>query len=278
MGDPKRLSVRGMVGLCLWIGIFTATSAQAGPLTTHATLNWNAPFRWVHVDNVGPDHGPVFEGARAGWLGALHQGDSLLADGRPLFWGHRAKDRSTYFTFYPFARFGEMDTRSEAVRATQAAVGQEAVERYDSGDSVLVAPHYTQIWRRLPEDDFVPVGGESWTELTACCGWMETRAPSFSDGAEVDSLWKELRTGLAAERFPLVCRVYQNVYGPRDVICLWMAPDGEALHAAPRIADVMIRRLGAAKAEEFQKRFDAVFPVTSSVSVERRPEMSNLGK
>jgi hypothetical protein len=268
------------IGSVLFGGFCVAVLADAcaGALSTHASLDWSGTFRWVHVDNVAPDRGPVFERARAGWLQALRQGDSLLADGRPLFWAHRAKDRSTYFTFYPFARFSDMDARGAAVRATQAAVGRDALERYDSGDSVLVAPHYSEIWRRSPDDDYVPEGNESLTELTACCGRLEVRDPSFTNGAEVDSLWKVLRTALAEERFPLVCRVFQNVYGPRDVFCLWMAPDSAALMAAPPLAVVMERHLGAAKAMEFMKRMDAVLPVTSSLAVERRQEMSNLGK
>jgi hypothetical protein len=278
MADPGRRWLWLRAGLWCGLGIIGVTCAHAGTLSTHASLDWSAPLRWVHVDNVAPDRGPVFERARRGWLQALQQGDSLLADGRPLFWGHRAKERSTYFTFYPFARFADMDARGAAVRATQAAVGPDALARYDSGDSVLVAPHYTEIWRRSPDDDYVPEGGESWTELTACCGWLEVRDPSFTNGAEVDSLWTVLKSGLAAERFPLVCRVFQNVYGPRDVVCLWMAPDSTAFRAAPPLAEAMARHLGAAKAEEFWKHLDAVFPVTSSLTVERRPEMSNLGR
>lgn len=278
MTDSKRRGLLLAAGLWCGIGILAVTGAHAGALSTHASIDWSAPYRWVHVDNVAPDRGPVFESARAGWLQALRQGDSLLADGRPLFWGHRAKERSTYYTFYPFAHFSDLDARGAAARATQAAVGREALQRYDSGDSVLVAPHYTEIWRRSAEDDYVPEDGASWTERTACCGWLEVRAPSFTNGAELDSLWKELKAGLAAERFPLVCRVFQNVYGPRDCFCLWMAPDESALQAAPPLADVMTRRLGAEKAREFWTRLDAVFPVTSSLPVARRPEMSNLGK
>ena len=208
----------------------------------------------------------------------MRQGDSLLADGRALFWSHREKAHSTYFTFYPFTRFGELDARRDVVRATQATVGKDAMARYDLGDAVLVPPHYTQIWRRSPDDDYVPAGSEAWTVLTAACGWMEFRTPSFESTA-VDSLWKDLRTALAAEHYPLTCRVFQNVYGPSDIIvCMWLAPDSTALRAAPSMKDVVARHLGVVPARKFWKRLDAVFPVTSTLTVERRPELSNLAK
>ena len=270
--------MRVVTAVLIGIAMCAGAAASAGAPSTHASLNWSAPYRWVHVDNIGADRLATFEAARAGWLQALQQGDSLLADGRPLFWGHRAKERSTYFTFYPFARFGDLDARRDAVRATQAVDGKDALARYDSADSVLVPPHYSEIWRRSPDDDYVPAGGETWTERTAACGWMEFRTPSFVEGAAIDSLWNVLRAALVAEHYPLVCRVLQNVYGPSAVVCMWMAPDSATFRAAPRLEDVVARHLGAAPATQFWKRLDAVFPITSTLTVERRPEMSNLGR
>jgi len=255
-----------------------AASPETPRVTTHAALDWTAPYRWVHVDHIAPGRLEVFESARHGWLGALRQGDSLLADGRALFWGHRAATRSTYLSFYPFRRFGEMDARRDAVRASQAVVGEPALARYDSADSVLVPPHYTQIWRRSPDDDYVPAGGESCTELTAYGGWLDTHQPAFTAGADLDSLWTELRTMLAAEHYPLACRVYQDVYGSSAVFCWWMAPDAVTLQAAPPIREVVRRHLGAAAAARFWKRLDALFPVTSTLTLERRADMCNLGR
>lgn len=270
-------TLRILPAIVMSIAMLADVPPDAGAQSTHASLDWSAPYRWVHVDNIGPDPLMVFERARAGWLRALRQGDSLLADGRPLFWSHRAKERSTYFTFYPFTRFGELDARRDAVRATQDNVGKDALARYDSADSMLVPPHYSQIWRRSPDDDYVPAGSESLTERTAACGWMEFRTPSFGDAA-VDSLWKELRTALAPEHYPLTCRVFQNAYGSSDIICMWLAPDSTALRGAPRMKDVVTQHLGAVPARTFWKRLDAVFPVTSTLTVERRLELSNLGK
>jgi hypothetical protein len=238
----------------------TPASAPSPHLSTRASLDWTAPFRWVHVDNIAPDRLDVFENARHGWLQALRQGDSLLADGRPLFWGHRAAERSTYFTFYPFQRFGEMDARRDAVRATQAAIAKGALELYDSGDSVLVPPHYSQIWRRSPDDDYVPAGSESLTELTGFGGLLESREPAFDGGSELDSLWTSLRTSLAAARYPIACRVYQNVYGSSTVFCLWIAPDEATLKQAPSIQELVRRQMGEERAMVLLKRLDVLFP------------------
>jgi hypothetical protein len=173
------------------IALLAAEARDVSAQLTQASLDWNAPYRWVHFDNTGPDPSGVFEKARVEWLQALRQGDSLLADGRALFWSHRSKEHSTYFTFYPFTRFGELDARRDAVRATQAVVGKDALARYDLGDAVLVPPHYSQIWRRSPDNDYVPAGSEALTERTAACGWFEFRTPSFVEDAAVDSLWKK---------------------------------------------------------------------------------------
>lgn len=267
----------GVVSCCTMGGV-AAIPASAHAVTTHATLDWNAPYRWVHVDNIAASRLAVFESARRRWLHELRQGDSLLADGRPLFWAHRSAAHSTLYTFYPFTRFGELDARRDAIRATEAAVAAGALADYDSADSVLVPPHYSQIWRRSADDDYVPEGGSNLTELTAGAGWLEVRAPAFFAGDAIDSAWTELRTILKFEHYPLVCRVYQNVYGSNDAMCLWLAPDAEMLRAAPSLTDVILRHFGALRAPGFWRRLNAVFPVTSTITLERRPELSNLGR
>jgi hypothetical protein len=72
--------------------------------------------------------------------------------------------------------------------------------------------------------------------------------------------------------------VFENLYGSSDVICMWLAPDSTTLRAAPSVADVMARHLGATRAARFMRRLDSLFPVTSSLAVERSTAMSNLGK
>jgi hypothetical protein len=59
---------------------------------------------------------------------------------------------------------------------------------------------------------------------------------------------------------------------------MWLAPDSTVLRAAPLMKDVVTRHLGVAPAKEFWKRLEAVFPVTSKLTAERRLELSNLGR
>lgn len=100
------------------------------------------------------------------------------------------------------------------MRATQSGVGEDAVTRYDSADSVLVAPHYSQIWRHLADEDFVPAGRDTLAEVTAACGWMEDRVPAFGGGGAI------------------------NLY------LLWLAPDAATLAGALPVGEVLARHLG----------------------------------
>jgi hypothetical protein len=272
------LNSRIATGILAISAVLAVAARDAAAQSSHAALDWTAAYRWVHVDNVAAERTPVFEAARHGWLKALKQGDSLLADGRPLFWELRGKDRSTYCTFYPFGRFGELDARREAVRTTQRIVGREALDRYDSADSVLLPPHYSQIWRRDPDFDYLPPDGDTLTEKTAACGWIEFQTPDYYRGGESDSLWKQIAAALTGERYPLTCRSFGNVYGTSDLIRMWLAPDTTTLRAALPVKEVVARHLGAARAREIFRRLDGVLPTSSSLPARRRADMSNLGR
>jgi hypothetical protein len=276
----RRQAVCGRValGVLLVVGALAVGAQKAASQSTHAALDWAAPYRWVHVDNIAAERTQVFEAARHGWLKSLRQGDSLLADGRPLFWEHRGDDHSTFYTFYPFTRFGELDARREAILKTQRVVGREALDRYDSADSVLIPPHYSQIWRRAAGFDYVPPGGDSLTEKTAACGWLEFRTPDFYHGDESDSLWKEISAALTAENYPLACRSFWNVYGTGDLIRIWLAPDSTTSRATRPVKDVVARHLGAARAQEIFNRLDEVLPTSTLLTARRRADMSNLGR
>ena len=143
------------------------TTRTKAPISqTHRDLDWQAPKRWVHVDTVDPKKALLFENARRAWLAVLHQDGQVLGDGRPLFWQARGGPVYTYFTFYPFRRWAEMDTRAEMIDQMEKVVGEEAVKTYDLGDAALVPPHYSQIWRRVPRSDITSSGSASLTEVT----------------------------------------------------------------------------------------------------------------
>ena len=52
-------------------------AAPAGPAADRASLDWEAPNRWVHVGTVTAEGAPLFEGARARWLTALRDHGGL---------------------------------------------------------------------------------------------------------------------------------------------------------------------------------------------------------
>ncbi|MBI5867302.1 MAG: hypothetical protein HZB43_03290 [candidate division Zixibacteria bacterium] len=269
---------RLLLDIFIILAILFVFAQPVAAQSSHAALDWATPYRWVHVDHIAPERTVVFESARHGWLAALKQGDSLLADGRPLFWELRGKDHSTFYTLYPFARFGELDARREAALSTQRIVGKEALDRYDSADSVLIPPHYSQIWRRSPDFDYVPSGVDSLTEKIAPCGWIEFQTPDFFRGDECDSLWKEIAGALTAEHYPLTCRSFWNVYGDGELIRMWLAPDSATLMAAPSVKDVVAHHFGADRMRNIFDRLDKVLPTTVSQSSRRRTDMSNLGR
>jgi hypothetical protein len=275
-GSPARgmRTIACFVAFLVTIFGFHRSSAQS----IHASLNWSATYRWVHVDNIAAGRSDVFEAARRNWLQKLRVGGAALADGRPLFWEHRVKDKSTYYTFYPFDRYEELDVRREAILATQRVVGKGAVDLYDSADSVLVPPHYSQIWRRVPSLDYIPTGVDSLTERTSTCGWIEFQHPAFGAGNEIDSLWKEIVTALSAEHYPIECRSFQNVYGNSELTRMWLAPNDAVLRATQPMRTVIERHLGVARAREIFAKLDIILTTTSSEHVERRTDLSNLGK
>jgi len=271
-------SSRVALGVLTIFATVAVVAQNAAAQSSHSALDWAATYRWVHVDNIAQARTQVFEAARHGWLKALKQGDSLLADGRPLFWELRGDDHSTFYTFYPFGRFGELDARREAVLATQRIVGKEALDRYDSADSVLIPPHYSQIWRRAPDFDYVPPDHDSLTERTATCGWIEFQTPDYYRGDESDSLWKDITAALTGEHYPLTCRSFWNVYGTSDLIRMWLAPDSATLRAALPVKDAVARHLGATRAQEIFSRLDKVLPTSTSLPARRRADLSNLGR
>lgn len=240
-----------------------------------AALDWRAPNRWVHVDTVRADAVSVFEAARKRWLRALHRDDGNLPDGRALFWSGSHGAVRTYFTFYPFREFAELDARARRAAATQAAVGKAAVDDYDTGDAALTPPHYTQLWMRTADDDFVsPLVGELG-ELDGAVARIEILQPDITHGERVDVVWTAVRAALTAQRFPLTCRTFRAWYGTGETVRLWLAHDAGALHAAPPIAEVLRRELGDARGAALAGELAALWSLHDSFEIERRDDLSN---
>src|SRR4029079_12712788 len=103
------------VGALIVIAVMTTAESSAPSLEG---LDWTAPYRWVHIDNVDAAKAVTFEGARTDGLRVLGKGDRWLDDGRALFWHARTGPVQTFVTLYPFRRFGDLDARRETVGKT----------------------------------------------------------------------------------------------------------------------------------------------------------------
>jgi hypothetical protein len=255
-------------------------SGRAQTISSHADLDWKAPYRWVHIDNVDPKTYRAFESARKEWLKALVKDGKLLGDGRPLFWSSTAAEANTYFTFYPFKAWADMDARGKMAGETSKLVGDSALKKYDSGDSTLIPPHGSAIWRRLTDADIVWEGTDSLTDMTAGVGRMDFRLVDWSNWKEFSVAYDTLQAILKAEKYPLACRMYSNVYGGKqgDYILFWMAKDDAALNRAPEIRRFLNEKIGIEKADQLVSALNKYFPIQKSYSVRRRTDLSNLGQ
>jgi hypothetical protein len=274
--------MRKLVGTFAVILSLTLLASQGQSQTTasHADLDWKAPYRWVHIDNVNPQTYTAFENARKEWLKALTKDGKLLGDGRPLFWCSTAADANTYFTFYPFRAWADMDARNKMAAETKRLVGDSADKQYDSGDSALIPPHGSEIWRRVADADIVWEGTDSLTDITAGVGRMDFRLVDWSNWKEFSVAFDTLQAILKAEKYPLACRMYSNVYGGQqgDDILFWMAKDEAALNGAPEIRAFLNEKIGSERAEKLMAALDKYFPVRKTYHVVRRLDMSNLGQ
>ena len=220
----------------LLVLVATAATSQSGRAAPdRRVLDWSASRRWVHIDNVDPAKVQAFENARRGWLDALRTKDGMLDDVRPLFWEGRGDDARTFFTFYPFANFAELDARRETALATNQLAGKQAVERYDEGDAALVAPHLSQIWRRSPSLDYVPPGAADLTELNALAGRIEFQEEDLQREEKTRAVWKVVRDCLASRRHPIACRTFWSEFGSGELVRIWLAPDARTLREAPSL-------------------------------------------
>lgn len=268
--------IKALIIKLILFSVFSAAITSHGQ-ENYQSLDWSLPMRWVHVDSVRRDKAAIFEAARLRWLKTLRHDTYLLPDGRPLFWHARKGKVQTYFTFYPFARFADLDARRESISKTQESVGQEKVTDYDSGDVALVSPHYTQIWTRSPGYDFVPPDKSDLSELTAMFGRLEV----LQEDQQTDRatpLWKEINEALALQKYPLVCRSFFTTYGTGQIVRIWLAPSREIYENAPTMQDAAARQLGKKKATTIFGELNKVLEVRQTFEIERRPDLSNLGE
>lgn len=257
----------------------TARAVAPGPPPAFVNLDWSAPALWVHVDNVDASKAGAFESARKGWKRVLVRDGRPLGDGRPLFWHARSSVAGqTYFTFYPFRAWSDLDARLEMIERTVKIVGEAAAQAYDAGDDALVSPHYSQIWRRLPDYDVVGDASRDSTELTAAAGRLELHAVDIRRWDEFERAWKEVARTLARHRYPLAARAFMGAYGRGEIMIWWMAGDADAYRTATPLPVELERHLGREAAATLTATLASVFPQTESYEIVRRPDLSHLGR
>ena len=231
-------------------------------------LDWGASGRWVHVDHVDPERVALFEDARRGWLRALEVDGGRLPDGRALFWSGEHGGAAVYYTFWPYDGWTDLAARGEAAAATQARVGEAAVEAYDAGDLALVPPHHSALWNRLADSDYVPAAG-SLDETTAAHARIEyRRMATGAEGPVLDALWTEVQQALTTAAFPATARPSWNLYGGGELVLMWLSAEPSAGAGWIAAAD------GAAPG--LAGRIEAVMPLLDEVALVRRDDLSNL--
>jgi len=276
------MNCRGMIAISIVIlplfSLALCAQVSTPSMATHRNLDWTSPSRWVHIDNIDPKLESVFVSCRHQWLKDLAQGDSILGDGRPLFWCAATDTTRTYFTLYPFRIWADLDARRAMANRTGQLVGEEKGKAYDAGDAALVPPHGSQLWSRVPSDDILAPGVDSLSELTAAVGRMEFRQVDWSNWDQCQKAYGELRAALLEQRYPLVCRVFSNNYGGKqgDLLLWWLARDSSSYVSAESIRTALEKGLGKARADDLMARLDRYFPVHCSADAKRRDDMSNL--
>ncbi|MBZ5638620.1 MAG: hypothetical protein LAO51_07670 [Acidobacteriia bacterium] len=241
-----------------------------------ARLDWTASQRWIHVDTVPSEKVSVFESARVEWLRELNAHAPPLADGRALFWSADRGAVTTYFTFYPFAKWSDLTARGAMIEATNAAVGKDALSRYDDrSDAALVPPHRSEIWVVRPDFAFEADPSRPLDETTAAAAWVEFQHDRFDEYDRMTATWKTVTDALRQQHFPLTCRTFRSSYGSGDLVRLWLASDEVALRSAPTLERAVRRALGRGAGKTLAE-YRRLFPTSERFVIRRRAEMSQM--
>ena len=216
-------------------------SLQTQGVPSGSFLDWNASRRWVHVDNVDSRKVAVFEAARLRWLNVLRRDDLSLPDGRALFWCSRRDSVHTYFTFYPFGDYADLDKRARAIKETERIVGPAAVADCDLGDVSLVLPHFSEIWTQEKAYDFDSPAQVGLLEPNAGAARVEVRQETMGAEKHIASLWSQIAKALAEHRYPMSCRSYFSAFGTGRITSLWLAKDSAEMALAPSVRDILKR-------------------------------------
>jgi hypothetical protein len=227
------------------------TVSAADPTSPSTTQP--AEYRSVHVDNIGPGLLSQFEGGRRDWLAELRRANAT--DGRGVF---LQVGPSTFYTVRSFAKFGDFDTRGDAIERSLAAVPKAAQERYDAlSDTSLVFPHTGEVWGVEADLSYAPPGG-GLTERTAACGRLvlEDLRPDPPSEKRYEDATVEMNRALAEARYPLTRATFRTVFGAGRLVTMWLAGSREELEGAADVETAVAVR-GKERAAELSAACDA---------------------
>jgi hypothetical protein len=225
----------------------------------------------VHIDTVAPQFFARFVDARHEWLSQLRKYGA--SDGRGAFL--QVGDGS-FYTVRHFAKFGDFDTRADAIAKSLLALPKEAGERYDQGaDTSLVFPHTSEVWSREADLGYAPPGG-ALDERSAYGGRLviEDVRPDPASSKTYSDATTAVVAALAEARYPLTRITYRTTFGAGHVFTLWLAPSKEVLDAAGSVEDAVAKVRGAARAAELGAAIDGAVVQRTTAAIVARHDMT----
>jgi hypothetical protein len=215
------------------------------------------PRRRVHIDHLDPAKVGQFEQARkdwVAWIAAHHVTDP---------WGGTMLQvgGSTFLTIRSFTTWAELDAKPTGT------LDPKAQKLYnDRSDAALVPPHHSEIWMREPELDYAAIQPEGFGTIT----YEEVALDDTYEKA-----WAEIEKELVAAKYPVARIAFFSQYGSGKHVSLWLAPTRAAFAAAPTIDQVLVKRLGKAKADALLARWRGAVVTHDEKEVVVRADLSN---
>ncbi|MEO8554560.1 MAG: hypothetical protein ABI678_31505 [Kofleriaceae bacterium] len=221
------------------------------------TVSAEPPRRKVHIDHVAPAKVGQFEQARKDWVAWTREhhvvdpwGGTFLQVGG-----------ATFYTMRAFTDWAELDVKSSAKLDPKAQAAYN-----ERSDDALVPPHHNEIWVREPAldlpGDVAGYGKITFDEVVLA-------------GDAYEKAWIQIRTELAAAKYPIARIAFFSAYGSGRHISLWLAPTKAAFTAAPSIDEVLAKRLGKAKAAALLARWRGVVIAHEELELVVRSDLSN---
>ena len=216
-----------------------------------------APRRRVHIDHLDPAKVGQFEQARkdwVAWIAAHHVADP---------WGGTMLQvgGSTFLTVRSFTTWAELDAKPTGT------LDPKAQKLYnDRSDAALVPPHHSEIWVREPELDHAAIEPAGFGTIT----YEDIKLDDSYEKA-----WAEIEKELVAAKYPVTRVAFFSQYGSGKLISLWLAPTKAAFAAAPTIDQVLVKRLGKAKADALLARWRGAVVARDEKELVVRADLSN---